>query len=223
MSHIYQKKKNRKKENKSLKVPWTTPIQPNLFELYLYGPSQNLTWSLSLKGHMTTNNYILKEKNIYGKALASTPLLPPTYITCFMFYAILWVSGRPLKFLNTNLPFLPFMAATTTTTGCTTYLNFRCTSDGPAEIRRSTSHVSSSNCGRLDRVAMWVGSGLATAFFASLERCSCINIDTQDGDTDANDLPLIGKDVNLGRDGGTRRRTVKGKKRSGPFEGYIDD
>lgn len=106
MSHIYPKKKrkNRKKENKSPKVPWTTPIQANLFELYLYGPSQNLTWSLSLKGHMTTNNYILKEKNIYGKALASTPLLPPTYITCFMFYASLWVSGRPLKFLTPIFP-----------------------------------------------------------------------------------------------------------------------
>ncbi|RWR82495.1 hypothetical protein CKAN_01121500 [Cinnamomum micranthum f. kanehirae] len=114
------------------------------------------------------------------------------------------------------------MAATTTTTGCNTYLNFRCTADQP-EVRRSTTH-GSTNCGKLDRVATWVGSGFVTAFFASLERCSCINIDTEeDGADEANDLPLICKDVNYGREGGSRRRTVKGKKRGGLVEDYMDD
>ncbi|KAL2233774.1 UNVERIFIED_CONTAM: hypothetical protein Sindi_1109600 [Sesamum indicum] len=48
-------------------------------------------------------------------------------------------------------------------------------------------------CEKLDRVASWVGTGVATAFFASLERCSCINISTADSDVDeeANDRPLM--------------------------------
>ncbi|KAL7121605.1 hypothetical protein ACP275_02G191800 [Erythranthe tilingii] len=48
-------------------------------------------------------------------------------------------------------------------------------------------------CEKLDRVASWVGTSVATAFFASLERCSCINISTTDSDVDeeANDRPLM--------------------------------
>jgi hypothetical protein len=44
--------------------------------------------------------------------------------------------------------------------------------------------------------ASWVGSSVTSAFFASLERCSCINLST-DGDDDnedeeeAKDAPLI--------------------------------
>ncbi|KAF8779482.1 hypothetical protein HU200_002529 [Digitaria exilis] len=45
--------------------------------------------------------------------------------------------------------------------------------------------------------AAWVGTSVASAFFASLERCSCINLST-DGDDDrdedeeeAKDRPLI--------------------------------
>ncbi|KAL2339590.1 hypothetical protein Fmac_007530 [Flemingia macrophylla] len=34
----------------------------------------------------------------------------------------------------------------------------------------------------LDGVARWIGANLATAFFASLERCSCINLSTDDHD-----------------------------------------
>ncbi|KAL6637147.1 hypothetical protein ACP70R_024719 [Stipagrostis hirtigluma subsp. patula] len=34
----------------------------------------------------------------------------------------------------------------------------------------------------LDRVAGWVGGGIAAVFFASLERCSCVNVRTQDDD-----------------------------------------
>ncbi|XP_027115487.1 uncharacterized protein [Coffea arabica] len=53
------------------------------------------------------------------------------------------------------------------------------------------------NCEKLDRMANWVGNSVASAFFASLERCSCINLSTShdDGDDDdfeeAKDRPLI--------------------------------
>nr|DAD48225.1 TPA_asm: hypothetical protein HUJ06_018162 [Nelumbo nucifera] len=73
-----------------------------------------------------------------------------------------------------------------------------------------------SGCGKLDGVATWLINSVATAFFASLERCSCINIATEDDKyDDANDLPLIYNDGNLGLDSGTgfRQRTGKGKKK----------
>ncbi|KZV21907.1 hypothetical protein F511_05597 [Dorcoceras hygrometricum] len=43
-------------------------------------------------------------------------------------------------------------------------------------------------CERLDRAASWFGAGVATAFFASLERCSCINLST---DEESKDRPLM--------------------------------
>ncbi|XP_075671415.1 uncharacterized protein LOC142640959 [Castanea sativa] len=52
-------------------------------------------------------------------------------------------------------------------------------------------------CEKLDMVANWVGSNVASAFFASLERCSCINLSTTDlddndtADDESHDLPLI--------------------------------
>lgn len=60
-----------------------------------------------------------------------------------------------------------------------------------------------------------MGRGVAATFFASLDRCFCINIATVDDGDDAHDLPLICKDVSLGRDGGVGgswRRALKGKK-----------
>ncbi|WVZ73062.1 hypothetical protein U9M48_021414 [Paspalum notatum var. saurae] len=44
--------------------------------------------------------------------------------------------------------------------------------------------------------ATWVGSSVTSAFFASLERCSCINLSTDDDDDEeqgeeAKDRPLI--------------------------------
>ncbi|KAL8494881.1 hypothetical protein ACS0TY_019157 [Phlomoides rotata] len=45
-------------------------------------------------------------------------------------------------------------------------------------------------CEKLDRVASWVGASVATAFFSSLERCSCINIPKVDSDID-DDRPLM--------------------------------
>ncbi|KAK2353539.1 hypothetical protein QL285_091150 [Trifolium repens] len=48
------------------------------------------------------------------------------------------------------------------------------------------------SCDKLDRVANWVGTNVASAFFASLERCSCINLSTTDIEDDNNDdLPLM--------------------------------
>ncbi|OVA09419.1 hypothetical protein BVC80_8747g4 [Macleaya cordata] len=67
-------------------------------------------------------------------------------------------------------------------------------------------------------MAMWLINGLATAFFASLERCSCLHIATKDDGDDANDdhdLPLIPKEENFQgdhRSTGIRRRTGRGKK-----------
>ncbi|QCE02554.1 hypothetical protein DEO72_LG8g569 [Vigna unguiculata] len=41
------------------------------------------------------------------------------------------------------------------------------------------------SCDKLDRMANWVGANVASAFFASLERCSCINLSI-DNDDDIN-------------------------------------
>ncbi|BAT98113.1 uncharacterized protein HKW66_Vig0169680 [Vigna angularis] len=41
------------------------------------------------------------------------------------------------------------------------------------------------SCDKLDRMANWVGANVAYAFFASLERCSCINLSI-DNDDDNN-------------------------------------
>lgn len=48
-------------------------------------------------------------------------------------------------------------------------------------------------CEKLDRVATWFGISVASAFFASLERCSCINLSTTDLDEEeeAYDFPLM--------------------------------
>lgn len=48
---------------------------------------------------------------------------------------------------------------------------------------------------KLDQVATWVGSTVASAFFSSLERFSCVNLSTADPDDDddedeAKDRPL---------------------------------
>ncbi|CAN6444386.1 unnamed protein product [Victoria cruziana] len=48
-------------------------------------------------------------------------------------------------------------------------------------------------CEKLDRMASWLGTSVASAFFASLERCSCINLSTTDAEDEeeANDRPLM--------------------------------
>ncbi|KAL5062441.1 hypothetical protein RYX36_024178 [Vicia faba] len=49
------------------------------------------------------------------------------------------------------------------------------------------------SCDKLDRVVSWVGTNVASAFFASLERCSCINLSTTDTEDDNtnDDRPLM--------------------------------
>ncbi|KAK1292883.1 hypothetical protein QJS10_CPB17g02613 [Acorus calamus] len=86
---------------------------------------------------------------------------------------------------------------------------------GESRVRRGQP-----GCGRLDRVAAWVGYGVAAAFFASLERCSCINLTTAEEDDEGEDS----KDVPLIR-GGERRRRGKGKKKTSDLfkDCYMDD
>ncbi|KAK9145667.1 hypothetical protein Sjap_005570 [Stephania japonica] len=49
------------------------------------------------------------------------------------------------------------------------------------------------SCEKLDKMANWVGTSVASAFFASLERCSCVNLTTHDfeDDEEAKDRPLM--------------------------------
>ncbi|KAF5456080.1 hypothetical protein F2P56_025592 [Juglans regia] len=108
------------------------------------------------------------------------------------------------------------MAATTTSSSCATYFNIQSKSVGVGPRTRTSSSHGSSGCGKLDGVAMWLINGVTTAFFASLERCSCIRIATVDDSDEANDLPLIFNDGNLrsvaGSGASSRMRTGKGKK-----------
>lgn len=88
-----------------------------------------------------------------------------------------------------------------------------------AAVNNSGGGGGGSCTGKVDGVAMWIINGVATAFFASLHRCSCIRIATvDDGDdlNDEDDLPLIFNDANFNnnqRDGmsgfGRRRRRRK--------------
>ncbi|KAK4354003.1 hypothetical protein RND71_026197 [Anisodus tanguticus] len=50
------------------------------------------------------------------------------------------------------------------------------------------------SCDKLDKMANRIGTSLASAFFASLERCACITISTshdEDDDEEAKDRPLL--------------------------------
>ncbi|TYH27792.1 hypothetical protein ES288_A02G096800v1 [Gossypium darwinii] len=109
------------------------------------------------------------------------------------------------------------MAATTSaTSSCSGFFNLRSNNDEPRVVRSSSSTHSSpaGGCGKLDGVAMWFINGVATAFFASLQRCSCIRIATEEEDDgeEANDIPLIHSDGNYVRhEAGTisrRRRKI---------------
>ncbi|CAB4296748.1 unnamed protein product [Prunus armeniaca] len=104
----------------------------------------------------------------------------------------------------------------TTTTSSSNFFNLRSTTTSVhPKSRPSSSHGSSHGCGKVDGVAMWLINSVTTCFFASLERCSCIRIATQDDGDDCNDLPLIFNDGNLRYEAEattSRRRTGKGKK-----------
>ncbi|KAL6952923.1 hypothetical protein U1Q18_042934 [Sarracenia purpurea var. burkii] len=106
--------------------------------------------------------------------------------------------------------------AATTSTSFSSFFNPRANSAEP-RVRSSPSHGSPGR-GKLDGLAMWLINGVATAFFASLERCSCIRIATADDGEDANDdLPLVLNDGNYQAHGRStsRRRSGKGKKGRG--------
>ncbi|GKV10398.1 hypothetical protein SLEP1_g21769 [Rubroshorea leprosula] len=101
----------------------------------------------------------------------------------------------------------------------TSFFNFRSTNHEP-KVRTSSTHHGSPSCGKLDGVAMWLINGVAAAFFASLERCSCIRIATEEDGDEANDVPLIYNDGNYTRQdaaGATlnRRRTGKPNNKTG--------
>ncbi|XVE70215.1 hypothetical protein DITRI_Ditri10aG0055200 [Diplodiscus trichospermus] len=121
------------------------------------------------------------------------------------------------------------MAATTSTTcSCSGFFNLRSNNVEPRMVRPSSSSHDSpaaGGCGKLDGVAMWFINGVTAAFFASLQRCSCIRIATEDDSEEANDVPLIHSDGNVRQEAGTssRRRTGKGKKGGGGAGAFLED
>ncbi|RCV41509.1 hypothetical protein SETIT_9G141400v2 [Setaria italica] len=87
----------------------------------------------------------------------------------------------------------------------------------------------------LDRVAGWVGGGIAAVFFASLERCSCVNVRTHDDLLDDeqrdSEAPLMFDGGNgnstagiagVERRGGGRRSDDKAKRSRGGMGCYGD-
>ncbi|KAK7410098.1 hypothetical protein VNO78_00621 [Psophocarpus tetragonolobus] len=98
------------------------------------------------------------------------------------------------------------MAAT-----CTGFFSLRSPNSNSVESRQGSS---ASGCGKFDGVAMWFINGVTAAFFASLNRCSCIRIATQEDPEDANDMPLMLNHGTLRHDAvvsatPTRRRTAQ--------------
>lgn len=106
---------------------------------------------------------------------------------------------------------------------CTSLFNFRCGSIAQPRARSLSNHGSSlSGCNKLDGVAMWFINGVVSAFFASLEKCSCISIPTLDFDDANDDQPLIYNDENSR--GESRKRIIGNgiTTRSGGFdEGFM--
>lgn len=86
---------------------------------------------------------------------------------------------------------------------------------GEPRTRRTPSSAGQGHgCGwpPLDRVAGWVGGGIAAVFFASLERCSCFNVRTYDDLLDDeqrdSEAPLMFDDGN-GNSTGVERRGAR--------------
>ncbi|XP_018474581.1 uncharacterized protein LOC108845882 [Raphanus sativus] len=48
----------------------------------------------------------------------------------------------------------------------------------------TASNLSTASLEKLDQAASWFGATVISAFFASLERCSCVNLSTFDDDDD---------------------------------------
>ncbi|KAG2331557.1 hypothetical protein Bca52824_002737 [Brassica carinata] len=51
----------------------------------------------------------------------------------------------------------------------------------------TASNLSTASLEKLDQAASWFGATVISAFFASLERCSCVNLSTFDDDDDDED------------------------------------
>ncbi|KAK4366023.1 hypothetical protein RND71_013903 [Anisodus tanguticus] len=52
------------------------------------------------------------------------------------------------------------------------------------------------SCEKIDGIARWLGTSVASAFFASLERCACVNLttyasDDEEDEEEAKDRPLF--------------------------------
>ncbi|KAF3794916.1 hypothetical protein EJ110_NYTH04595 [Nymphaea thermarum] len=60
-----------------------------------------------------------------------------------------------------------------------------CTTFCRGGVRSGAGDDTPTRCKRIDRAALWLRSGLAAAFFASLERCSCVAVATNDDDDSA--------------------------------------
>ncbi|PSS32302.1 40S ribosomal protein [Actinidia chinensis var. chinensis] len=65
---------------------------------------------------------------------------------------------------------------------------------------------------KLDLLAMWVGSSVASAFFASLGSCACVNLTTSESDDEdeeeANDRPLMFTNHQINVDNANNRTSV---------------
>ncbi|KAF8113556.1 hypothetical protein N665_0048s0017 [Sinapis alba] len=51
----------------------------------------------------------------------------------------------------------------------------------------TASNPSTASLEKLDQAASWVSTTVISAFFASLERCACVNLSTSDDDDDDNE------------------------------------
>ncbi|CAN1825600.1 hypothetical protein LINPERHAP1_LOCUS31225 [Linum perenne] len=105
----------------------------------------------------------------------------------------------------------------------TTSANFFNIRSNSLKVRNHAGSPSpTSGCSKIDGVAMWLVNGVAAAFFASLDRCSCIRIATVDDVEEGNDdAPLIMNDGNS-----RRRRTAaagKGKKPTSTSNSYYGE
>ncbi|KAI3451899.1 hypothetical protein Pfo_008564 [Paulownia fortunei] len=89
------------------------------------------------------------------------------------------------------------MAKNATTPTCS--MNFCYCRDRSAEPNSAIKPPPTTSCAvvpkKFDGVATRLLSGVMAAFFASLERCSCINIATKDDVDDGGSLPLIRGDI----------------------------
>ncbi|CAN7042723.1 hypothetical protein BRARA_B02740 [Brassica rapa] len=59
--------------------------------------------------------------------------------------------------------------------------------DNSSSINSTSSNLSTASLEKLDQAASWVSTTVISAFFASLERCACVNLSTSDDDDDDNE------------------------------------